>query len=83
MAVLIICKSEEDLIKNGCYCLDNVFLSLFDPQGQITPMTIGETGLKSSLSKILCMSLLSASLMISNQSLSARQHFPYYMFMGA
>ena len=57
---------------------------LMSPQGQVTLMPLNETGPKSNLSKILCLTSLSACLMkiLSNiKSLSSGQYFPHNMYL--
>ena len=76
----------QDDQKWSHYCPDNIFLSLLDPIRQVTFMPIVETRPKLNLSKILCMSSLSAILtkiQSEMKPLSARQYFPHYMSMGA
>ena len=73
MAVCIICKSDEDLIKNEVAIVWTLFSCLLDPQGQVTLMPIVETGPKSYLSNILSMSKFSASLMKIHQKWSLYQ----------
>ena len=54
IAVLIICKSDEDLIKTEESIVRTIFFfSLLDPQGQVTLMSIVETGPNANLYKEL------------------------------
>ena len=57
-------------IQSNRYHHDNIFLSLRGSQGQVTLMPIVETRNKSNLSRTLCLSSLSASLMKINQKWS-------------
>ena len=62
----------------------NIFLGLWGPQGQVTLMSIIATGLKLSLSEILCLPLLSLSLiniLPKMKSLSSEQYFPHGHFI--
>ena len=63
MIVLLTCKNEEDLIKNGgARVLTLAYTSIFlsDAQGQLTLQSVVESGRNSNSSKLLWLSLLSA-----------------------
>ena len=61
MVVLVICKNEEDPIKNkDARVVTTLFIDLSDSQGQLTPKSFMESCRNSNLSKLLLMSLLPA-----------------------
>ena len=68
MYVLITCKYEKDPIKNSQENVMTVFyhyksMGIFpDAKGQLTQYSVVRSGRNSNSSKILCMSLLPASL---------------------
>ena len=80
MAVLITCKSERDSIKNEITIVRTRFHKSMRPQGRVILMPIVKTGQKSNLFEILCLFLLSASLMKirSNDVAVVRTTFPNY-----
>ena len=55
MAVLITCKSDEDLIKNEIAIVQKTFSKIYGAS-RTTLMLIVETGPKSNLTEILCLS---------------------------
>ena len=59
---------------------NNIFRSLWGPQGRITFMPIVETGSKSNLSEILCLSSLSASFMIKIVAIVRTTLSPLYVY---
>ena len=89
MHVLIICQFDEDPIRNEISISQTTFSPLYvygRLKGQVTCMRIVWSGPKSNLSKILCPSSLSASLMKIPSKIKSTiftgQHFPYHMSMG-
>ena len=59
IAVLVICRIEEDSIKNkGARVVTTLFVDFSDAQGQLTPKSVMESCRNSNLSKLLLVSLL-------------------------
>ena len=85
MAVCIICKSDEDLIKNEVAIVWTLFSCLLDPQGQVTHAN------SRNWAKILLVQHFKHVQIFCKfdedpsemKSLSARQHFHHAMSMGA
>ena len=61
MVVLLICKNEEEPIKNECVrVLTKLYINFSDTQGQLTPQSVVESSRNSNSSKLLWLSFLSA-----------------------
>ena len=61
MVVLVICKNEENLIKNeGARVLTRLYNACSDAQGQLTPQSVVEFCRNSNSSKLLWFSSLPA-----------------------
>ena len=61
MVVLIICKNEDDPIKNkGARVFTTFYINFSDAQGQVTPQSLVESGRISNSSKLLWLSSLPA-----------------------
>ena len=61
MSVLVICKKEEDPIKNeGARVNTTLYINFSDAQGQITLELVMVSGQNLNSSKLLCMSSLPA-----------------------
>ena len=57
MVVLVICKNEEDPIKNeGARVFTTLHINFSDAQGQIIPESVVVSGRNLNSSKVLCMS---------------------------
>ena len=86
MDVLVICKYEEDPIKNKCARVDTTLYSNFsDAQGQITLVLVSVSGRNLNSSKLSCMSSLPARMrMIDSKmkELECSQDFSHYKYMG-
>ena len=54
MVVLIICKNEDDPIKNkGARVFKTFYINFSDAQGQVTPQSLVESGRNSNSFKLL------------------------------
>ena len=86
MVFLVICKNEEDLIKNeGARVFTTLCINFSDTQGQITLELVVVSGRNLNSSKLLCMSLLPARMrMIESKmkKLECSQEFCHYKSMG-
>ena len=61
MGLLVVCKKEEDPIKNeGARVVTNIFINFSDAQGQLTPKSVMESCRNTNPSKLLWLVLLSA-----------------------
>ena len=61
MVVLVICKNEEDPIKNeGARVLKSLYVNFSDAQGQLTPQSVVESHRNSNSSKLQWLFLLPA-----------------------
>ena len=53
MGLLVVCKNEEDPIKNeGARVVTNIFINFSDAQGQLTPKSVMESCQNSNSSKL-------------------------------
>ena len=86
MDVLVICKYEDDPIKNEGARVDTTLYSNFsDTQGQITLVLVSVSGRDLNSSKLSCMSSIPARMrMIDSKmkELECSQHFSHYKSMG-
>ena len=85
MVVLVICKFEEDPIKNeGARVLTRLYVVLTDAQGQLTPNSAVEFCRNSNSSKLLKLSSLPArmkKIQSKIKELECLQDFPHYKSM--
>ena len=90
MPVLVTSKFEEDPIKNERASLETPFShyksmgKFSDAQGQLTPLSVVQSGRNSYSSEILCMSSSPASIKrIGSKTTEKRwrHHFPHYKSM--
>ena len=86
MDVLVTCKYEEDPIKNEGARVDTTLYSNFsDAQGQITLMLVSVSGRNLNSSKLSCMFLFPARMMMIDskmKELECSQDFSHYKSMG-
>ena len=86
MVVLVTCKIKEDPVKNlGARVFTSLYINFSDVQGQITLELVVVSGRNLNSSKLLCMSLLPASMrMIESKmkELECSQDFSHYKSMG-
>ena len=86
MNVLVICKYEEDPIKNeGARVVTTLYSNFSDAQGQITLVLVSVSGRNLNSSKLSCMSSLPARMrMIKSKikELECSQDFSHYKSMG-
>ena len=91
MPVLVISNFDDDLIKNERAGMETTFShsksmgNVLDTQGQLTPKSVVRSGQNLNSFKILCMSLLPASIKkIGSKATEKRwrHHFPHYKSMG-
>ena len=61
MGVLVVCKNEEDPIKNeGARVVTTLFVDFSDAKGQLSPKSVMESCQNSNPSKLLWLTLLPA-----------------------
>ena len=86
MVVLLICKNEEDPIKNrGARVFTTLYINFSDAQGQITLELVVVSGRNLNSSKLSCMFSLPARMrMIDSKikELECSQDFSHYKSMG-
>ena len=86
MDVRLTCKYEEDPIKNrGARVVTTLYVNFSDAQGQITLESVAVSDRNLNLSKLLCISTLSARMkMIQSKmnELEWSQHVSHYQSMG-
>ena len=71
MVVLVICKNEEDSIKNeGTRVFTTLYINFSDAQGQITPELVVVSGQNLNSSKLSCMSLSPARVKLSQSKMN-------------
>ena len=86
MGLLVVCKNEEDPIKNeGARVVTTLFIYFSDAQGQLTPKSVMESCRNSTSSEFLWLVLLSARIKkihLKMKVLEWSQHFSHYKSMG-
>ena len=86
MVVLLTCKNEEDPIKNrGARVFTTLYIIFSDAQGQITLELVAVFGRNLNLSKLSCMSSLTARIRMIDlkmKELECSQDFSHYKYMG-
>ena len=86
MVVLIICKNEEDLIKNeGVRVFTTLYIDFSDVQGQVTPQSLVESDRNSNSSKLLWLSSLPArmkKIQSKIKEIEWSQHYSHYKSIG-
>ena len=86
MGLLVVCKNEEDPIKNeGARVVTTLFIYFSDAQGQLTPKSVMESCRNSTSSEFLWLVLLSARIKkihLKMRVLEWSQHFSHYKSMG-
>ena len=67
MSFLVVCKNEEDPMKNeGARVVTTLFINFSDAQGQLTPKSVTKSCRNSNPSELLWLVLLSAIRSIQN-----------------
>ena len=85
MVVLLICKNEEDPIKNRSARVFTLYINFSDVQGQITLVLVVASGRNLNSSKLSCMSSIPARMRLIKskmKELECSQEFSHYKSMG-
>ena len=86
MGLLVVCKNEEDPIKNeGARVVTTLFINFLDAQGQLTLKSAKESCQNSNSSELLWLVLLSARMKKIHPKMKVlewSQHFYHYKSMG-
>ena len=86
MGFLVVCKNEEDPIKNeGARVVTTLFINFSDAKGQLTPKSVMESYLNSNSFELLWLVLLSARMKKIHPKMKVlewSQHFSHYKSMG-
>ena len=86
MVVLLICKNQEDSIKNeGAIVFTTLYIDFSDAQEQLTPLSVVGSFRNSNSYKLLCMSSLSARMKNIHTKMKGQecsQHPSCYKSMG-
>ena len=86
MGLLVVCKNEEDPIKNeGARVVTRLFIYFSDAQGQLTPKSVKESCRNPTSSEPLWLVLLSARIKMIHPKMKVlewSQHFAHYKSMG-